>query len=221
MVKPIEIIDTHAVAMTRSMDIVVYAMGGLYEQTARESPNSRGVQAFWVKSGEIAESAVNGVIARLRTGLVDLNSSLSASNALRTSMSDDDIDAACGEAQNALYALTLQARQSYAKRLREIASAQAFGYDTYQHDPRIMIRSGARWNFSDYAYLTIRQGLVSWYNNERIAAYAEQGVKGFTLLTDDPELMYDHYLVEDYPEVAEQLFHPRTTKLVGAPYVDS
>lgn len=221
MVKPIEIINSHAAAMTRSMDIVVYAVGGLYEQVAHANPNARGVREFWVKSESIASHAVEGVVNQMRSALIALNSALSDANALRASISSDDIEAACGEAESALYALTMQARQSYAKRLREIASASAFGFDTYQHDPRIMIRSGAKWNFSDYAYLTIRQSLVSWYNNEKIAAYTEQGVKTYTLLSDDSDLMYDHYLVADYPDVAESLFHPRTTKLVGAPYVDS
>ncbi|WEU67483.1 hypothetical protein [Xanthomonas phage JGB6] len=224
MHKPIDVIDSYSEDIKRSLDIMVYSLGGLYEKIARDNPTPQGIREFLVYTRQISDQSVANAISGLRSGIEALRATLDESQALqrvRLIHSDDDSEELLGVAQEAFGAFFAQARVFYAKRLREIVSARAFGYDTYSQDPRIMVRNGASWNFSEYAYLTARQYLVSWYNETKIQDFAERGVEEFTLLTDDPELIHSVYRVEDYPQYAEKLFHPRTTKLVGSEYVPS
>lgn len=221
MSNPIEIIDENALALSRSLDIMVYSLDGLFEQTVREDLSYPGVAKFWSQASEVSVDNMNRVSDRLRDAMFELRASLSDSELLRVRESDDDIESMLGEAYEAFGAFFAQAKLFYAKRLRQIVAAKAVGYDAYTPDPKIMLRNGHQWNFSDFAFLQTRQLLVNYYNDTKIRLFAEDGVEAYTLITDDPDLMYEVYQVEDYPDDAATMFHPRTTKLVGAPYVST
>lgn len=221
MSNPIEIIDDNALSLARSLDIMVYSLDGLFEQTVRDNPNYLGLTQFWSQASEVSMENMSRVGDRLRDAMYELRASLSDSERVRELDRDDDIEVMLGEAYEAFGAFFAQAKLFYAKRLRQIVAAKAVGYDAYSDDPKIMLRNGQQWNFSDFAFLQTRQHLVNYYNDTKIRLYAEDGVEAYTLLTDDPELMYEVHRVEDYPDEAATMFHPRTTKLVGAPYVST
>lgn len=218
---PIEIIDRHSEAIARSLDIVVYSLDGLYEKTVRDNPSMQGIYQFLTLAGQVTNESVQRAVDQLQSATIELGSAVIDSKHVREQDLDADSDDTHGEAYEAFGAFFTQAKLFYAKRLREVVVSKSYRFDTYSSDPRIMTRNGRRWNFSEYAYLTSRQLLVDWHNNTKIAAYAAAGVTEYTLMTDDPELMYGVYEVENYPEDAPTLFHPRTTKLVGAPNVSS
>ena len=221
MSNPIEIIDENALSLARSLDIMVYSLDGLFERTVRDNPTMLGVADFWARASDVSLENMNRVSDRLRDAMLELRASLSDSERVRELERDDDIDAVRGEAYEAFGAFFAQAKLAYAKRLRQIVAAKAMGYDAYSADPKIMLRNGQQWNFSDFAFLQTRQFLVNYYNDTKIRLYAEDGVEAYTLITDDPDLMYEVHRVEDYPDEAPTMFHPRTTKLVGAPYVST
>lgn len=221
MSNPIEIIDDNALSLARSLDIMVYSLDGLFEQTVRDNPTYPGIAKFWSQASEVSVDNMNRVSDRLRDAMYELRSSLSDSERVRVIDSNDDIEAMIGEAYEAFGAFFAQAKLFYAKRLRQIVAAKAVGYDAYTPDPKIMLRNGHQWNFSDFAFLQTRQLLVNYYNDTKIRLYAEDEVEAYTLISDDPDLMYDVHQVADYPDEANTMFHPRTTKLVGAPYVST
>lgn len=221
MSNPIEIIDENALSLARSLDIMVYSLDGLFERAVRENPTYPGIAEFWSQASEVSLDNMNRVSDRLRDAMFELKASLSDSERDRVSDSYDDIDAMLGEAYEAFGAFFAQAKLFYAKRLRQIVAAKAVGYDAYSDDPKIMLRNGQQWNFSDFAFLQTRQLLVNYYNDTKIRLFAEDSVEAYTLITDDPDLMYEVHRVEDYPDEAASMFHPRTTKLVGAPYVST
>lgn len=218
MHNPVHIIDEYAAKITRSLDIVVYSLEGLYEKTARDNPTNRGLGEFWLMSNAIIANGLTTAMNELTEAADALYASLSDSERAHYEAQHDSVFDH-GVAYESFGALFTQAKLTYAKRLREVISARAFGIDTYNPNPKIMTRAGHQWNFSDYAYLNSRQLLVDWYNNAKIEYLSAIGAEEFGLFTNDPELMYTSYKVADYPEIAAKLFHPRTTKLVGDEYV--
>lgn len=221
MSKPIDLIEESANAIARSLDVVVYSLDGLFERAVRDRPDYRGLTEFINQASAISDDNVNRVVARLVESMDALKASLSDSERVRLSERDDDTEAYAGEAHEAFGAFFAQAKLAYAKRLREVIAAKSFGFDTYNADPRIMLRNGQQWHFSVFAYLQTRQMLVNFYNNTKIGLYADAGIAEYTLDTEDAELMFEPYSVENYPEDAAKLFHPRTMNLVGVPYVSS
>lgn len=220
MHNPIEIIDTNAAIIARSLDVMVYSLEGLYEKMARDNPTMHGVSEFWLLASKVADQAVANTLNQMSVAHESLYASLSDSERSHFDEQSDyanDVEIA----QGAFGAFFTQAKIAYANRLRAIVAARAFNMDTYNADPKIMTRNGRRWNFSDYAYLTARQLMVDWYNGIKIDYLSNIGATEFTLLTDDPELIYATYKVEDYPHIAADLFHPRTSKLVGSAYVST
>lgn len=220
MRNPIEIIDRNAEAIARSLDIMVYSLEGLYEKAVRESPTTPGLAQFWANASLVSDQSVAMAMNMVAEAARELYASLSDSERVHYDTHTDSANEA-EVAYESIGAFFAQAKVSYARRLREIVTARAFNTDTYTADPRIMTRTGRRWNFSEYAYLTVRQLLVDWYNNAKVSYMAASGFKQFTLLTDNPELIDSVYDVADYPQIAADLFHPRTTKLVGEPYVST
>lgn len=214
MANPLEIIDRHTAEITRSLDIVVYALEGLYEMTVRDQPNIRGLQNFWMQASDIVTRSTLNTANLLSDAEEELAASLSTPERVHAeSLASDTFDVEIE--YSAIGAFLEQAKVAFARRVREVIAAKVYGMDTYNADPHIMTRNGRRWNFTDYAYLMIRQILVNWYNEVKIDYLASQGVEEFTLLTEDPDLFYTTYRVDEYPNIAPELFHPRTTKLVG------
>lgn len=219
-VKPQSIMDTHAEAIARSLDIVVYSLEGLYEKYARDNPTPQGIREFFALSSGVVRDAQEQSMAKLHQAIDALHASLSDSERDHVALLSSHVNE-LGEASEAFGAFLTQAKLSFCKRLRDIVLAQAFGTDTYKANPRIMTRTGRTWNFTEYAYLTARAAMVEWYNGAKIAYIAGTGATEFTLLTDDPDLIESTYKVADYPMLAGELFHPRTSKLVGGAHVSS
>lgn len=220
MHKPVNILDQHAEAISRSLDIMVYSLEGLYEKMARENPTAQGVHQFWIMAHDLGDQSITATLQKLQSGIDALKASLSDSERDFLAAHDDS-ENFIGVAHESFGAIFAQARVAYAKRLRDLVAARAFGTDTYTANPKYMARNGHRWDFTEVTYLNSRQLMVDWYNGVKIGFLAEQGVEEFTLLTDDPELIYSTYRVDEYPQVAAELFHPRTTKLVGGAHVPS
>jgi len=217
---PITILDEHSVAIARSLDIMILSTESLFEKFVREDPSLRGLKTFWSHASEIRERSVELVVSKMLTARNDLRASLSDSERLH-SETHDDTEMFIHSVREAFRAFMSQVQTIYAKRFRDIAAARVFGSDTYNPDPRIVTGSGRKWNFTDYAFLTARQMLVDWYNTSKLDYLTENGYTEFTLYTLNPELMNEVYKVEDYPSIAEKLFHPRTTKLIGGPNVST
>lgn len=220
MLKPLQIIDRQATEIARNLEIVVYSLEGLFEITARDNPTYQGLQWFWVQGNDVVARAMSVSLGKIATARDELATTLSTPE--REYLEKLSVDASDAETlYTSIGAFLAQAKVTFARRLREIIAARAFGHDTYNSDPRMMTRTGRRWSFSEYAYLMARQALVEFYNETKIGYMAAMGVKEFMLLTEDPTLIDTVLKVEEYPELVETLFHPRTTKLVGGPYVSS
>lgn len=220
MHKPIHTIEAVAQEITRSLDIIVYAIDGLYEKTVRENLTPRGIGEFYRAAGSLMVTTLQAVLVKLSNGRTALEASLSDSE--RTFLNAyADSELQHHDAHEALWGVFQQVRATYMKRLREVAAARAFGTDTFNPEPRVMTRNGRRWNFSDYAYLTVRGMLVNWYNEAKIGYIASINGTEFVLDTEDPTLLDMVYKVEDYPVLSDVLFHPRTSKLVGGIYVST
>lgn len=218
---PIEIINQHSDAIARSLDIMVYSLEGLFEKTVRENPTMGGIREFWARASDVSAESIELAVNKLTAGIDDLRDAVVDSKHVRVSYDDDDSAEYIGEAYEAFGAFFAQAKVFYAKRLRAVVVSKSVGFDSYSADPKIMLRNGQQWNFSQFAYLTTRQLLIDWHNNIKINSYAAAGVEEYSLLTDDPELTYAVFRVDEYADQSAQLFHPRTTKLVGAPYVST
>lgn len=218
MRKPIDLIDSTAQQIGRSLDIVVYAIDGLFEKYARENPTPQGLAQFYRAAGDIMTTALQGLMVKLTDGQHALEQTLSASERAIFD-SQDDAAIRFGDAQDTFWGAFQQVRAQYVKRLREIIVARAFGLDTYNANPHVMTRNGRRWNFADYTYLTTRRILIDRYNEAKIAYIASLGAQYFTMDTEDPDLANKAFKVSDYPDIAEEYFHPRTQNLVGEAHV--
>ena len=220
MLNSIETIDEIANKIASTSDIVIFTFQGFYELIARTNPTQGGLSEFLVYSNQIVQGNLSDITSTLRDGLHTLlERSLSDSERLHFYSVRDSLKVE-ETAYEAFGAVFVQAKIEYARSLRNVIGARVFGMDTYNPDPKIMSRNGKRWNFSEYVYLSARQMLIDWYNFVKISYIAEKGFKQFNLLTENKDLIDAVYEVEDYPEIAQTLFHPRTSKLVGQGVMD-
>lgn len=216
MLKPIERIEAVAQEVGRTVELFGYALDGLFEQSVRGNPSVQGIQLFYQQAGGMMEEFTHQALNKIAHGHEALEASLSDSE--RTFLAEHtSSDLERSDAVEAFWGAMQQVRAQYTKRLREIIAARAFGTDTYNADPKVMTRSGRRWNFVEYGYLTARRLLVDRYNEIKIGYIVSIGGDSF-VLDDGSE---EHFYVENYPIIADDLFHPRTTKLVGGIYVST
>jgi hypothetical protein len=221
VLKPIDAIDSAAVEVAKSLDGFVYSIEGLYEKFARENPSMSGFRMFMQSSQAVRELALDSVMTSLDRITTGLKLYMSAPEQFFVSEHDDS-ESFRELAYRAIGSFLEQVIIACAKKFRAIISAKAFTFDTYTSNPKIVLgQSGRKWNFTEFAYLTVRQLLVDWYNQSKIAYIESIGVKEFTLDTQNIELIGQVYLIEDFPAITESLFHPRTTKLVGGPNVQT
>ena len=220
MHNPIDILDINAASIARSLDIMVLSTESLYEKFVREDPSVRGMKTFWFHANQVRLNAVDLAIEKLLDGRSALSESLSDSERVHVER-NDDTETFNLVAREALNSFMSQVQTIYAKRFRDIIAARAFNTDTYNPNPKVITGSGRKWNFTDFAYITARQLLVDWYNTSKLSYLIDNGHEEFFLLTRDPELMTETYRVDEYPEIADKLFHPRTTKLIGGPNVST
>jgi hypothetical protein len=211
--KAINIIDTYAQQISRALDIVVYSLEGLYEKTVRDMPNMLGLRNFWALTDGILASAMVGVMASLQNGTDALGASLSQSQRDFLAAHVDDA-LFYGAAYESIGAFLAQARVAYARRLREVIASRAFGVDTFNPNPKIMSRDGRKFDFSEAAYLTVRQTLMDWYNQSLVGYLVSVGSETFAIESNQ-DAMFDLYPLADYPLVAQELFHPRSDKVVS------
>jgi hypothetical protein len=166
------------------------------------------------------QQSLDNVVTKIDVTHNELEASLSDLERNYLAEHQSDVETS-QDATDAFWGAFTQVRAAYAKRFRDIIAARAFGTDTFKADPKVMTRAGHRWNFTDYTYLTARKMLIDWYNTVKIGYIASVGMDKFMLDTEDPEFADKVYDVEQYPDLVEELFHPRTTKLVGGAYVSS
>ncbi len=222
MANPISIIDAQTADIAKSLDMVVAGFEGLFEKMARDNPTSQGLGQYWIMTTQMVAEATQVIILKINAAKSELITSLSVPEQFYL-VQQHDSDYSDQTAYSAIGSFLDQSRVAFAKRLRNIIAAHAFGkiVGTSKVDVWIMDRSGRRWNFSEFAYLTTRQILIDWYNQVKIAYMVSVGYTEFKLDTIDPNFVDNVYQIADYPELAQSLFHPRTTKLVGSPNVQS
>lgn len=220
MPNPIELIDHAAMEVARTAEVLVYAMEGLCEKQIRENPTAHGLNVFMQTSREMSEATLDQVVNKVMNGVED---------ALEASLSDSErtfYDARVDSVQYALIVREVvwgafqQVRSHFARRARAATIAKTTNLGP-NITPKIQARDGSNRGFKEYLYLTARSLMVNFYNEVKIGYMAENGYTEFTLDTENPELIDSVYQVEDYPELAPTLFHPRTSKLVGAYYVST
>jgi hypothetical protein len=220
VLKPIDKIETAAQSIARSLEIVVLAMDGLFETVLRDKPTVQGLRQFFAAAESVMQQSLDNVVTKLEVTYDELETSLSDSERNYLAEHDSHVETS-QDASDAFWGAFTQVRAAYAKRFRDIIAARSFGTDTYKADPKVMTRAGHRWNFTDYTYLTARKMLVDWYNTVKIGYIASLGMDKFMLDSDDPEYADKVYDVDQYPDLVEELFHPRTSKLVGGAYVST
>lgn len=218
MDKAIDVIDQTALEIARSLDIVVYAVDGLFEKYVRENPTTQGLGQFYRAAGQIMVQALDTTMTKMTAAYTSLERTLSASERIQFEALDDS-ELRYGEARESFWGAFQQVRAQYVKRMREIIAAHAFGTDTFNANPKVMSRNGRRWNFSDYAYLTARRILIDRYNEAKISYIVSIGATGFYMDTNNEELAKQVFSVSNYPDIAAEFFHPRTSNLVGDAHV--
>lgn len=211
MDKAIAKIDAWTALITRSLEVAVYAMEGVADRHAQDlTPN--GLRAYWAESGVLVDDTAALATQRMIEGRTDLEASLSDSERAFLDATDAR-DVFIQSAQESFGALLAHIRVTFAKRLREQIMVHVF----QGIKPTVMARDGRRLVFTDMLYLTTRQMLVEWYNQVKMGYIVSLGVKEFTLDPDDGVV----YKVSDYPDMSQDVFHPRTSTLVGGPNVST
>lgn len=215
----ITIMDTVSMEVSRTFSVMVFALEGLYERHAQRDPNIMGIRDFHSASSPIISETSARINDQMRAGMMQLQASLSVPERDHFQALDDTQNY-LDDAQVAIWGASLQAQALFIKRYREMIAAGA-GTRYSATSVQIMTRNGRRWNFSDYVYLTARGTLINWHNNGKISYIRSLGAEMFFVDTLNPSMIMEVYKVDNYPRITDQLFHPRTTKLVGGPYVST
>lgn len=214
------LVDQLARDISRSLDVMVFSLEGLFEKYTREQPDMLGLRTFYQASGQMLSDTLRITLGKIDQAHALLNATLSDSErAFTQTLTDSDLYAR--EAHEAIGAAFQQAQSAYLKRFREIVAARVFHRNAFNPNPTVMTRNGRKWNFTDFLYTVIRWSLVNRHNNNKIGYIVSIDGDAFTLDTTDPVLAAQHYMVADYPELAADMFHPRTDNLVGGLYVST
>lgn len=219
MANQLHLINVNAKATAYGLGVTVAALDALVTQYSQSNPTPQGLNTFWQESNALVASASRTAMLEIDVCIRALERSLSVSErAFYFSHRNDDSTLEIAHA--AIGAFLEQSRIAFVQRLRGIVAARAFGMRTQLGEPLIMDRAGRRRQFSEFAYLTVRQVLMNWLNNTKIAAMQAAGQTHFWV--DDSEATVTAvYAVDKYPELVDELFHPRAPRIVGGPYVST
>lgn len=215
----LHLINAHAKGAAFSLGVTVSALEALVGQYAQSNPTVQGLNIFWQESTALIGASQVTAMQDLDAAIRALEQSLSVSErAFYFSHSHDDT--VLRSAHASIGAFLEQSRLAFVQRLRGLVAARAFGMRATRVDPLIMDRAGRRRQFSEFAYLTMRQILMNWLNNTKIAAVQDGGYDRFWVQDNEVEVVAVYDVVR-YPELVDELFHPRAQRIVGGPYVPS
>ncbi len=213
MANQLRLINSNAKSMAYGLGVTVGALEGLVTQYSQANPTAQGLNTFWQESEALVGQAHTTAMQDLDAAIRTLEQSLSVSERsfYFSHRNDDEM---LRSAHEAIGAFLAQSRNAFVQRLRGIVAARAYGMSTKRVDPLIMDRAGRRRRFDEFAYLTVRQILMNWLNNTRIAYCNAAGYLQFWVQDDEAEVIAV-YNVSHYPELVDELFHPRAQRIVG------
>lgn len=204
--------DEYSKQVEALFELYGYSLDGLLEENLRERPSTHGLYFFMGKGADLQLKTVRGVESIMRSALSDLRLFPDGS-------AESTLGLFLRAANNQLGNLLL----SYGKRFRDVLAARAWEHYAHSADPRVTTRAGRSMLAKDWGYLSSRKTLIDAYNETQLAEILNQGASKFYVFHSDPSDSRDQEIfeIQDYPEIKDVIFHPRSNLIIGGAYVHS
>ncbi len=204
-------LDKSAEAFTADMELVVASIEGIYHRVYRSEPSVRGLNRFLSETEQIPAAA-----ARLAGTAFDRFQE--STPFFRTAFNPENpanpqtLSLAVSQIQSATEGVRLQAGRRFRAALVSRSSiAPPTG------SLRVLNRAGQSFNAREMFFLMGRKAMLDLFNEAQIDGLQAEGQQTARVIQRDPShpLHGKVFAIEDYPEIQNKWFHPRSNALVG------